>query len=450
MGGAVNGPSGRTRGHQADVSVVAVEMGYGHLRPAHSLAAAMGVPVLSFDAPPLATEGEHRFWRRVRSAYEIVSRASQAPGVGRIMGGLLDGVTHIQHLHPYRDLSAPSGATLLLHQLARRGFGARLMDHVRQSRTALLTTFYAPAVVADLAGWDRIVCVVTDTDVNRVWVPRDGARSRIHYCVPAERTVRRLQAYGVAADRIHLTGFPLPQDLVGGPDLGRLRDLLACRLVRLDPSGRFRGQFRDELERFVGPLPTGQAGCPPLLVFAIGGAGAQLAVVRTVLPALKDLLLRGRLRLCLVAGTRPAVNRVFQRWLDQNGLLHLHGDGIEILWDRSVPSYLARFNSLLEEADVLWTKPSELTFYGALGIPLILSRPVGVHERSNRQWALHRGVAFKQEHPGFAGLWLQEWLQDGTLAAAAWSGALRIPKRGTDAVMEVVGRLPHAGPNPSS
>ena len=37
---------------------------------------------------------------------------------------------------------------------------------------------------------------------------------------------------------------------------------------------------------------------------------------------------------------------------------------------------------------MLWTKPSEMTFYAALGIPLILAPPLGAHERYNRRWAL--------------------------------------------------------------
>ena len=34
---------------------------------------------------------------------------------------------------------------------------------------------------------------------------------------------------------------------------------------------------------------------------------------------------------------------------------------------------------MLRETDVLWTKPSELCFYPALGIPLIMSAPLGAH-----------------------------------------------------------------------
>ena len=35
--------------------VVAIDMGYGHLRPAHAIAQQLGVPVFDVDRAPLAT-----------------------------------------------------------------------------------------------------------------------------------------------------------------------------------------------------------------------------------------------------------------------------------------------------------------------------------------------------------------------------------------------------------
>ena len=36
------------------------------------------------------------------------------------------------------------------------------------------------------------------------------------------------------------------------------------------------------------------------------------------------------------------------------------------------PSYFNQFNRWLRDTDILWTKPSELVFYCALGIPILL------------------------------------------------------------------------------
>lgn len=74
-------------------------------------------------------------------------------------------------------------------------------------------------------------------------------------------------------------------------------------------------------------------------------------------------------------------------------------------------------------------------------VPPAASRPVGVHERANRRWARERGAGLKQGRPEAAWTWLQEWLEDGTLAAAAWSGFMHLPKFGVYKVAELVGRL---------
>jgi hypothetical protein len=136
------------------------------------------------------------------------------------------------------------------------------------------------------------------------------------------------------------------------------------------------------------------------------------------------------LRLALVAGVRPSVAAGFERALRQAGVGGLLGDRIEILLERDLARYFRRFNALLARTDVLWTKPSEITFFGALGIPLVLSAPVGRHEWYNRRWARESGAALKQRDARYAFQWLREWLDDGLLAAAAWSGFMRLPKFG--------------------
>ncbi|MBS1109324.1 MAG: hypothetical protein H6Q88_1316, partial [Anaeromyxobacteraceae bacterium] len=57
--------------------VVAVDMGYGHLRAARPVARALGVEITLVDRPPLVGPEELKVWDRVRKAYEWTSRASQ-------------------------------------------------------------------------------------------------------------------------------------------------------------------------------------------------------------------------------------------------------------------------------------------------------------------------------------------------------------------------------------
>jgi hypothetical protein len=248
--------------------------------------------------------------------------------------------------------------------------------------------------------------------------------------------VRRLRAYGVGKEQVELTGFPLPHALVGGNDAPLLRKNLAARLARLDPKRVFADQYVAELERF-GPLPDERG--PPRLVFAVGGAGAQAELPALFLPGLSSLLRERRVRLTLVAGVRRDVLRSFETQLDRAGLRVNDEGGVDILFEPDLEPYFARFDELLATTDVLWTKPSEMVFYAGLGIPLLLTEPIGVHERHNRQFARENGAALKQRDPQVIGERLIELLDDGHFAAAAWAGYRRLPHLGLYRILERMG-----------
>ncbi|HEY8019714.1 MAG TPA: hypothetical protein VIH93_01345 [Thermoanaerobaculia bacterium] len=417
--------------------VAAVEMGYGHLRAARALAAALGSEVVLADRPPLAGADEQRLWRASRRLYEFTSRASQLPVVGAPLRGILDALTGIPPLYPYRDLSEPTLPVRSLERLIRRGLGAGLAAHLAESGAPLVTTYFAPALSADVHGRSPVFCAVTDVDLNRAWVPLEPRKTGIRYLTPSRRAAKRLSSYGVPREQIEFTGFPLPHALLGGVELPVLKRNLAARLVRLDRKRVFRSQARHEIDQFLGPLPEDEEGRPPLVTYAVGGAGAQAEQARPLVAALAPAVREGRLRLCLVAGVRTAVAERFAVWLREAKLAE--GAGVEILLEATLESYLQRFERRLAETDVLWTKPSELTFYGALGLPLVLSPPVGFHERYNRRWAVENGVGLPQRELDQAGYWIREWLSEGTLAAAAWFGFLRLPKFGLYRILEVLG-----------
>ncbi len=421
-----------------DTRVVSIAMGYGHLRAAYPLADALGTRVWHVDEAPLADDEEQKAWARTRCFYEMTSRASQLPVVGAPLRFALNQATDIPPLHPYRDLSRPSLGARLLDRTIESGIGRGMVDELRQSGATLLTTFYSPAIIADKFGCERVFCVVTDSDINRVWAPMEPRSSALQYLVPSKRARRRLESYGVPADHIHVTGFPLPPSLLGGADLPVLRDNLAARLVRLDPKGRFLESTSHEVEHFLGDLPEDVAGQPPRLTYAVGGAGAQAELAKQFLPGLRHMLVLDKLRLTLVAGVRREVRDKFRQMIADAGLEAELGRSIDILHEPSFEPYYRRFNRRLADTDILWTKPSEMTFYAALGIPLVFSRPVGVHERYNRRWATEAGAGLKQRDPRYAGDWLAELLADGTLAAVAWSGFMRLPKFGTYRILEAL------------
>jgi hypothetical protein len=421
----VNPPHGPAA--DARTSIVAIDMGYGHLRPARSLAHWFGAEVMHADRAPLADPEEQRRWASLRRTYEFISRISSLPLLGLPLRAALNTATHIPPLHPFRDLSVPTLGVRLLERSGREGLGRTLVAHLQERDAPLLTTFYSPAVLADYHGYDRVFCVVTDSDVNRVWAPIRPLTSKIHYFAPSGRVVRRLRAYGVPPAQIELTGFPLPHSLVGGLDAPVLRKNLAARLARLDPLGTFRKQYVADLEAF-GALPERSG--PPHLVFAVGGAGAQAELPERFLPSLARMLRADELRLTLVAGSRKDVLHRFEQQIEASGLERQRGHNLEILFEEDTDRYFARFDALLAETDILWTKPSELVFYAGLGLPLLLSEPVGIHEAYNRRFARENGAALKQRNPSVIAERLRELLEDGHFATAAWAGYRRIPHRG--------------------
>jgi Domain of unknown function (DUF6938) len=414
-------------------------MGFGHLRAAHALASALGTSVVHADRAPLAGAEEQRLWRSARRLYEATSRASQLPLVGAPLRLLLDSLTSIPHLYPKRDLSAPTVQARSLERLLDKGLGVGLVERLRDTGAPLVTSYFGSALAADHHGCAPVYCVITDVDLNRVWVPVDPRRGGIVYFTPSRRALQRLRAYGVERSRIEFTGFPLPPELLGGPELPALRRQLAGRLVRLDRDGTFREQARSEIAYFLGvELPREQEGRPPLLTFTVGGAGAQAQLARPLIRSLAPMVRDGRLRVALAAGIRPEIAARFERWVGEAGLGDRLGREVTVFLADDLDGYFGAFNRLLAETDILWTKPSEMTFFAALGIPLVLSQPVGMHERYNRRWAVENGAGLKQREPGHAGFWLRDWLAEGTLAAAAWSGFMRLPKFGTYQIVERV------------
>ncbi|MGQ9496018.1 MAG: hypothetical protein ACUVRY_07175 [Thermoanaerobaculaceae bacterium] len=419
--------------------IAAVSMGYGHLRAAYALAGGCGGTVAQVDQPPWAPPQEVRLWSRLRRGYEWLSRFSQWPTFSWAGRWLLESITAIPHLYAQRDLQKPTLGVKFVERLLEKGLGKTLIRQLESSGQPLLATFYIPALAAARYGYPKTVCVVTDSDVNRVWVPREPQGSKILYCVPTQRTKQRLLAYGVRPEHIFVTGFPLPLELVSEEGLASLRGQVAERIARLDPAGSFRQAYGTELAHLLGTVPERKG--PPRLTFAVGGAGSQHHLALPIIRSVARAVQQGQLALALVAGTREEIAEDFSLWLESCGL----GDGTEdaarVVWAANLEEYFEAFNRLLLQTDILWTKPSELTFYAALGIPLIFSPPVGVHERLNRRWAIQKGAGLKQDRPELTWHWLTEWLQDGTLAGAAWSGFMRLPKFGTSRVLEVVNTL---------
>ena len=218
--------------------------------------------------------------------------------------------------------------------------------------------------MADLHGYPGpIYCVVCDADCSRDWVAADPRSSRIFYFAPTPRVCERLKLYGVPSERIQLTGLPLPEENLGYPDFDILRSDTAFRLADLDPERRFLGPNAEQVLAALAPEQRPEQAPRPLTVlFAVGGAGAQADIGLQAAAAVAPRIRGGQLRLVLVAGVSERVREIFREGLADAGLQELEGRGLEILYEPDKQRYFQRFNLTLRETDILWTKPSELSF----------------------------------------------------------------------------------------
>jgi len=410
-------------------------MGLGHRRAVDPFRGIAEGGIISVGEDDSASPDEHRLWRRFLRIYEFFSRARGIPMVGKSIFGILDRLLKIPTFYPIRNLSESTFQVNLLHSFIEDGLCSGMLERIRTRRLPLLTSFYAPAIAADLAGIEKVYCIICDADLNRVWVAKEPWESRIEYFAPCGRVVQRLKAYGVPDERIFLTGFPLPTELLGGREMDILKHDLGQRLFYLDPQGRFRSRFGATVEQFLGKRNCVFMNERVLTItYAVGGAGALKEIGRKLAMSLRERLLAGEVRLNLVAGTRPEVGRYFE------GVKAEIGNSVEslrVIIADSPEFYFPLFNDILHHTDILWTKPSELSFYAALGLPVIMTAAIGSQEKFNRRWVRDIQAGMRQEKPEYAAQWLFDLVAKGRLAEAAWSGFLKARKLGTYKILEV-------------
>ncbi len=416
--------------------VVAADMGYGHKRAVYPLREIAEGGIISVGENDAASRTEKILWRRLLRIYESFSRAWSIPLVGRYIFGILDAFLRIPTFYPLRNLSRSTFQVELLESFIDKGLCEGMLERIKEKRLPLITSFYAPAIAADRKGSEKVYCIICDADLNRVWVARDPSESRIEYFAPCGRVVQRLKAYGVPDDRILLTGFPLPPELVGGTGMATLKSDLGQRLFYLDPRKRFWPRHGVNVEQFLGAKNCTFKGDRTLTItYSVGGAGALKEIGARIARSLREQILAGEVRLNLAAGTKKPVQRFFQ---DVKAEIANSGDGIRVISADTIEEYFTKFNAVLRTTDIFWTKPSELSFYAALGMPIITTPALGSQETFNRKWLLDIQAGIRQENPDYAHQWLMDLLNKGRLAEAAWSGFLKARKLGTYKIIEVL------------
>ncbi|MFP4520685.1 MAG: DUF6938 domain-containing protein [Fibrobacterota bacterium] len=416
--------------------VVTADMGLGHQRAVWPFLKNAEGGIITLETDEATSESEKLLWKRVRSSYELLSRLKNVPLAGKKAFGILDYLLNIPPLYPIRNRSHSSFQVKFLKRLINKGLCEGVLKKASKKPLPFMTSFYAPAIAAENADFLKIYCIICDSDLNRVWVAGDPYSSRIEYFVPCTRAAKRLNTYGVPDSRIYITGFPLPVELLGGPDLGVLKKDLGKRLCRLDPEGRFRPLHERNVEHFLGKenyIPS----CPEqiTIMFSVGGAGAQKEIGSEIAQSFRDKIRNGKIRLLLSAGTK---REVYDYFLTVKKDIDPGGKGVSLIFSDNREEYFRMFNERLHETDILWTKPSELSFYSALGLPVIISPDIGPQERYNKKWLLETQAGLLQEDPKYADQWLTDLVRMGRLAECAWSGFLKGRKYGTYRILEVL------------
>ncbi len=427
--------------------VVAVDMGYGHERAVYPLKDIAACPVGWQDATIIIAnnyggipKSDKVKWESSRKLYEWVSRLKKVPLIGPLSFSVMDYVQRIESFYPKRDLSSPILQVKQIYRMIASGWGKHLIDTLNANPLPLITSFFAVAFFAEEHGYTgEIYCLCTDTDISRAWAPLNPQKSRIKYCAPNKRVKQRLELYGVPSKQIYVTGFPLPKENTGTKDLKILKQSLGSRIGNLDPNLRYQRKYQSTVEGYLGDEHRDRTKSHPLTItFAVGGAGAQRDIGITILESLHEYIDQGKVRLNLVAGSRNDVYVYYENKVKELHMDKKHEGMINIIYDGEKMEYFEKFNRALLTTDILWTKPSELSFYAALGLPIIIAPSIGSQEDYNRAWLHSIGAGFEQEDPRYTHEWLFDWLESGWLAEAAMSGFLHAPRNGTYHIEEVV------------
>ena len=420
------------------INLVVADMGYGHQRAAYPLLDLSAGEIINVNNYPEIPEWEKKYWLNSLKSYEKISRFKKIPLLGELVFQAMDEFQEIDNYYPFRDLSKQSVQQKFYLQSLKRGLGRDLMEKLALNRLPFVTTFFVAAYMAEYFNYPGdIYLVVCDADASRAWAPLDPLNSRIKFLLPNNKLKKRFLMYGVKEENIIISGFPLPKENVG-EDKEILKKDLARRLSNLDPLSKYREKYQSLVSNYF-EIKDKKTQEPLTITFAVGGAGAQKEIGVIILEKLASQIKAKKIKLNLVAGVRPEVRQYFFDNLQKNGIIE--GDGVQIIFASEKNDYFRLFNNCLHETDILWTKPSELSFYCALGLPIIMSSPVGSQEDFNREWLINIGAGIDSFAPEDICEWLPDMLNSGRLARAAMDGFLNAEQMGVYNIEKIINSI---------
>ncbi len=406
------------------IHLVAADMGYGHQRAAYPLVELSREGIVNLNDYEGIEKWEKQYWLKTQKSYDKISSFKHIPILGNLVFKTMDFFQRIEPFYPRRDLSPQTFQQKIFFKVIKKGLGQKLIDNLNKEPLPLVTTFFVAAYCAEYYKYQGpIYCLVCDTDVSRAWAPLNPQTSKIIYLAPNQRVRQRLLMYGVSPANIKITGFPLPAENI---ENNFLEKDLAIRLNCLDPLKKFQEVYHQFLPDKLSP--PAMSNRLFTVTFAVGGAGAQKEIGGLIFKKLLPLIKENKLFLNLIAGNRAEVNDYFQRLIRSSQMEN--NQNIQVIYHPQKMEYFRLFNLCLRNTDVLWTKPSELSFYAGLGLPIIISDPVGSQEVCNRDWLLSIGAGLDSLDPEFVDEWLPDWRRDGRLARAALNAYLNASHNG--------------------
>jgi hypothetical protein len=343
--------------------------------------------------------------------YNFVSRHEDKSRFGHAVFQFFDKLQRFPDFEPGEDLSRPTSSSRKVDRLLDGGFGRRPFQEIVRRPAPILSSFYLATQEALRYTELPVYGLICDVEFNRVWLPTNPKHPRQIHLVPTLRTADRMIATGAIPKNIHVTGYPLPVENTG-PDGSILREDSSVRNRRLSAG----------------------ASQPRTLMFCIGGAGAQLGTAFQLLDALSPGIREGKYRFIVSCGTNSGVRDAVRRKIIRLGFDETQASVVHGI---RKADYFQAFNLALRITDLLVTKPSELVFYCGLGLPLLLTSPLGHQEVKNSDWLLGIGAGEYLDRRDFP-RYLEEGINSGRFVDMAGRGLATGNAGAVDRILQIV------------
>lgn len=415
------------------INLISVDMGYGHQRAAYPLLDLSGGESLTMNKYDGISAWEEKYWASNLKSYEMISRFKKVPILGDLVFSIMDYFQRILQFYPFRDLSKTTFQQKFFYRSIKGGLGNNLVNKLNENCLPLVSTFFVAAQAAEYHKYlGDIYCVVCDADASRAWAPLCPKESKIQYFLPNENLKKRFLMYGLPEKNLIVTGFPLPKEVIG-ENKEILKSDLFARLKNLDPEKKYQHKYEGLIKDVLLNVDV-KEDRPLTITFAVGGAGAQKEIGAIIISKLSQQIKDKKIIINLVAGNRSEVKDYFIDKIKSENI----NFGVNVIYSPNKNDYFKEFNQVLRVTDILWTKPSELSFYCALGLPIIISNTIGSQEDFNREWLISIGGGVDSPNPEYVHEWLFDLIASGKLARAAIDGYLNAEQMGAYNIEKII------------